>query len=872
MSILKYVLREHIITVSYQTPLLEIVKIINNEGGNKIPIDIKSNWIDCICVVESFQLLGILKPQDIIKLITTIPDWSKIKAGEVMYPPIIHLTHDFDIKLAFCAMQEHGVNNLPVINDYGEFLGIVTSENIAELLQIQLLEIEKKIQDEIQENYVLDTELAEVHNPKNTQILKRIQELEETNKLLQRAICDRIATEAQLLQTTSELQELFQAFPDVYFRLNSDGTILSSHGREAWNLYLPSERFASNKLQEIFPNDVACEFQKAIFRLHQTKSLVVIEYYLPLAAVHKSFEARLLPSIQHQIIVIIRDITERKRAENALQNAKDELELRVEERTKDLKKTNELLLQEIIERQRIEDVLRYRVELEKLITTISTHFINLAPDEIDNGINQALKNIGEFLEFDSSHISLFDNEVNNIDVIYEWYSEEIQNLIIHKTHIETGINSILSPWIFEKISRFETVLIPNINNSINLEKSLSSDFVAKTIQSLVIIPIICSGSLIGSLIFASVRFTKNWTEENLILLKMIGEMLGNVIRRKHVEQALRVSEERYARAINAGKVGIWELNIKSNEIYIDSNLKAMLGYKEHEISNNFQDWLNLIHPEDIESFKIELNSYLKRLKLKYEVQHRMLHKNGDYLWFLARGTLIKDREEQPRYIAGSNTDITTQKQIEERLKISLKEKDVLLKELHHRVKNNLQIISSLLRLQARHIQDRRILNLFQDSQSRIRAMAIIHENLYQSTDLANIKTYDYVKKITSNLLDSYQVNHNIEIKLDVGSFDLKIDTTIICGLLINELVSNSIKHAFVPQVEGEIKISFLNLEDNKYLLEVSDNGIGINKYCLNQEQSIGLQLVWNLVEQIEGSISCDTTSGTSFNITFFEQN
>lgn len=868
MSILKYVLKKNIITVSYQTPLLQIVKIINDKGENQTLIDIKNSYINCICVVEKSKFLGILRPENIIKLITSIPDWRGINAGKLICPPVINLTQGFDVKLAFSLMQKHHINHLPIVDESGNFLGIVTSENIAELLQAQLLETGKQLQDAIQHGCALEAALAETQARQETVILERTKELEENNKLLQRAICDRIATEAQLLQTTSELQELFQAFPDVYFRLNSDGTILSHHGRKISNLDFTTDEFVNNKLQEIFPNDVGCKFQQAILQLHQTNSLVVIEYSLPLLSENKTFEARLLPSIQYQTIVKIRNITEFKQAEKYLQQVKDKLEVRVEERTKELKQTNELLLQEIIERQRIEDTLRYRVELEKLITTISTYFINLTSDEIDNGINQALEAICKFLEVESSYISLFNNDKNKIDIVYEWHCEEIQNLIIYKT----DINFLLSPWIIEKISRFEIVYIPSINNVINVENSVVRNLLEKNIQSLIILPIICSGTLIGSLIFTSVRLTKNWTEESLNLLKMVGEMLGNIIRRKRVEQALRVSEERYARAINAGKVGIWELNIKTDRVYIDSNLKAMLGYSEHEISDNFHDWLNLIHPQDIESFKLELDSYLKGLKFKYEIQHRMRHKNGNYLWFLARGTLTKDREEQPDYIAGSNTDITTQKQIEDRLKISLKEKYVLLKELHHRVKNNLQIISSLLRLQARNIQEPKILNVFQDSQNRIRAMAIIHEKLYQSTDLAKIKIYDYIKKITSNLLDSYQVNNNIEIKLNIENFYLKIDTTIICGLIINELVSNSIEHAFTDNNQGKIKIIFSNLGNNQYLLNVSDNGVGITKDYFNQEQSIGLQLVWNLVEQIEGSISCYTTSGASFNITFFEQN
>ncbi|MGD1910416.1 MAG: histidine kinase dimerization/phosphoacceptor domain -containing protein [Rivularia sp. (in: cyanobacteria)] len=772
--------------------------------------------------------------------------------------PAITLAPDYDSQRALFLMQQHDIKSLPIVNQTGELIEIVSLETIAAKLQTELLNTKKHLQEEI----------------------KQRENLENTNKLLQRRICDSLATEAQLLQTTSELQELFQAFPDIYFRLKNDGTILSCHTKEFSHLYLTPDKFLGKQLEEILPSSIADQFREAISQILETNSLITIEYSVSLPAGEKSFEARLQTTIGHHIMVIIRDITERKRAEIELQNAKDKLEARVEERTYELKNTNSRLRQEIIERQRIEEELRFRVAFEKLITTISTHFINLAASEIDNGINQALETIGTFIDVDRSYVFLFTEDSKKINITHEWCISEIPSTGTYKNFFrrkkflwEPFTNDfedidIKDFTLFtEKLRRGETLQLKDIENLFFFEAVEKQVFKTKNIKSLIILPITCSGNLIGFLGFESFK-TIIWTEDSIVLLKIVAEMLGNVLGHKQVEQALRVSEERYARAISAGKVGVWEWNIQTNEVYIDSNLKAMLGYKDEEIANEFTNWLQFVHSNDVALVKAEINAYLEDVIPKYEIEHRMLHKNGDAYSFLTRGTVVRDQDGMPIFMAGSSTDITAREQVENQLKASLREKEILLKEIHHRVKNNLQIISSLLRLQSGYIKDKQALEIFLDSQNRVRAMALIHENLYQHNDLAKIEFSDYIRKLKHNLIRCYQVN-NININTKIEKICLNIDTAIPCGLIINELVSNSIKHAFKNGDKGEIYVEFIALEQSKYSLSVSDNGMGVPENIdLLKKQSLGLQLVWNLVEQLEGKIVYNSKFGTSFRITF----
>jgi PAS domain S-box-containing protein len=209
------------------------------------------------------------------------------------------------------------------------------------------------------------------------------------------------------------------------------------------------------------------------------------------------------------------------------------------------------------------------------------------------------------------------------------------------------------------------------------------------------------------------------------------------------------------------------------------------------------------------------------------------------------------------------------KRAEEQLKASLKEKEILLREIHHRVKNNLQIISSLLRLQSRNIGDDAISRYFKESQDRVRTMAIIHERLYQSSDLARVDFAEYIKDLTVNLYRSYGVSREtIGLRIHVNNLFLDIDMANPCGLIINELVSNSLKYAFPGGERGEIFID-LRSDHDQIILTVGDNGGAFPKELdFRRTQSLGLQLVISLVEQLEGTIELHSDGKTEFRIAF----
>ncbi|MBL7152710.1 MAG: hypothetical protein ISS79_03270 [Phycisphaerae bacterium] len=214
-------------------------------------------------------------------------------------------------------------------------------------------------------------------------------------------------------------------------------------------------------------------------------------------------------------------------------------------------------------------------------------------------------------------------------------------------------------------------------------------------------------------------------------------------------------------------------------------------------------------------------------------------------------------------------EVAERKKAEEKTKASLREKEVLLKEIHHRVKNNMQVISSILNLQSKHIEDEQALKMFKNGQSRIRSMAMVHEKLYESEDLAGIDFAEYVQSTTSYLFSLHGVGDAVRLNTDIKDISLDVSTAIPCGLIINELVSNSIKHAFGRGREGEILIKLYSDEAGRNILMVKDNGAGFPKGLdFRKTESLGMQLVIMLVEQLGGAIELDRSKGTAFNITF----
>lgn len=305
-------------------------------------------------------------------------------------------------------------------------------------------------------------------------------------------------------------------------------------------------------------------------------------------------------------------------------------------------------------------------------------------------------------------------------------------------------------------------------------------------------------------------------------------------------------------------------DLDGNFIYVNEAFAQMHGYTLKELTGKNMAFL---HTKEQTKKVKKLQEQLKTegMYTAEEVWHK--RKDNTVFPTLMSGTLIKDEKGTPLFMGITAVDIAERKKTEEKIKASLKEKEVLLQEIHHRVKNNLQIISSLLNLQSHYIKDKKYAGMLKESENRIRSMALIHEKLYQSENLAYINANEYIKTLAQTLVRSYKVP-GVILTVNVEDVPLTVDYAIPCGLIINELVSNAIQHAF-PDGRGEITITFRFVGDT-IQLKVSDNGIGMpDDIDFRTTDSLGLHLVTLLAEeQLDGEITLERNGGTTFCITF----
>lgn len=259
---------------------------------------------------------------------------------------------------------------------------------------------------------------------------------------------------------------------------------------------------------------------------------------------------------------------------------------------------------------------------------------------------------------------------------------------------------------------------------------------------------------------------------------------------------------------------------------------------------------------------------------QYRLDYRALKPDGTLVWIHSEGEIIRDDKGKAIKILGTAQDITERKIAEEEMQTALKEKEVLLREIHHRVKNNLAVVSSLLRLQSRYGNDETVRAMFEETETRIRSMALAHAELYQTKNLSEINVRKYFRSLMTNLESSMGcLGENIHVSSEIEDIDLQIDTAIPLGFIVTEFVSNAFKHAFPEGRQGRLNVSLRSLGDQELELVVQDDGVGMpGNPNLRNPKSCGLTLVEVFVKQIDGVLESHTVEGTEMRVRFSIRN
>jgi len=336
------------------------------------------------------------------------------------------------------------------------------------------------------------------------------------------------------------------------------------------------------------------------------------------------------------------------------------------------------------------------------------------------------------------------------------------------------------------------------------------------------------------------------------------------------QAALRESEAQLRLAQESANVGIWDWKVETGAVDFTPELNKLYGLPSGSIKT-YEDWRVRVHPDDIGRIEARRDEAIAKRE-PFDLEFRGRHASGEYRWISAKGGAIYNEAGMPIRVLGVNIDITERKCAEESIRASLREKEVMLKEIHHRVKNNLQVICSLVDLQADVFKEPGSRQAFADTRDRVRSMALVHEKLYQSESLERVEFAEYARSLLSSLWRVHsRSGTTVKLKLDLQPVLLSIVSAIPCGLLLNELAINALKHAFEGRTEGEVTVELRSSPDGRVVLCVRDNGVGLPAgQDWRQSPSLGLRLVQMLTKQLEGALEAKVGAGTEFQVSFMQ--
>ena len=688
----------------------------------------------------------------------------------------------------------------------------------------------KKTQEEIAERERAEEALRQVPTMLEKQVAQRTDELARTNKELEREISERKKAETELLASKAELQlitdqmhkakdyaeNLIETANVMIIELSLDGTInIFNEGAEQITGYDKNDLVGKNLLTQVLPHG-EYNYVREKFKEWQDGKLL-----LPI-----SFESVIFTKTAAERFISwqINDIRDQDKPVGAICFGID-----ISERVKAEREVASRN-QELFALHRISEII-------------------LGTESIGEAYQAIIEEICLATGFPVGSIEIYDED-RQVMVVKGMTGMSLPSGSGPEVPLDRTLSSLA---LRTHKPVIETAALSKPEYAYGMIRELG-------IQTFVCLPMVVKERFIGALVLAHPS-TIGVGGSLLSLGSSLANELAVFTHRIQINEELKESEERYRKLVEHSPDAII-VQAEGKIIVVNVAGVRLLGAtSEEEVLG--KTLFDFVHPDSVALVKERQDLLEKGVDLPF-VEEKYIRLDGKIID--TEASTVGFSFYGKSALLTLARDITDRKQAEEQIKASLKEKEVLLKEIHHRVKNNLQIVSSLLYLQSRKTSDDQVLSVLRESQTRVRSMALIHEKLYQCDDLANINLADYIRSLTSYLLNSYGVaTHMVKLSVNVESAPLGLDRAIPCGLIINELVSNALKYAFPQGRRGEILVGLLRDGVGKLILTVKDNGVGLPEDMdIDDTPSLGLQLVNTLVRQLDGTIEVDRRGGTEF--------
>nr|MDA3843004.1 PAS domain S-box protein [Candidatus Kapabacteria bacterium] len=463
-----------------------------------------------------------------------------------------------------------------------------------------------------------------------------------------------------------------------------------------------------------------------------------------------------------------------------------------------------------IERDNSEHRLWRQNEFNNIISSISTDFINISISEIDNSVAQAFVLAAKFCEIDYCKMLTYTPDKQLI-LQYNWSKQGENDYFSDPKFVETQRSKF--QFLTEKLKKRNFFFIGAKTKFPKEAESEINMFESSGIESMYILRLKSEGKTFGFLVFESINEKHTWSEETVSMMRIIGDIFVNALKRRIVETELVVSENKYRSIFENVALGMWICDTDGTILDCNQPLINLTNMTKEEIKNK--------NIQDIFGNDPHYHAFLKKLHdVGYSKDIEMMMTGNGSVDIPVGVTVSPFTHKNRSMFLFSAQNISERKKHESEIKENLKEKESLLQEVHHRVKNNMQVMTSLMNLQIRTLKNDEVINLFKESKNRIKAISMVHEKLYQTKHLSEINFNDFIKTLGSSLLNEFR-NSSHKLRLISNSDNVTVDiaTAIPCALILNELLSNSIEHGFTEDKSGTVEIEFCIDDNNTYILK-----------------------------------------------------